>query len=325
MPRQDDHELAELAARLSNAGRWGPDDELGTLNHITPDKRVQAAGLVREGIVVSLSHPLLAQRDGAGEHHIERRMHYNRAPDPVSGTPPAAGDHFGIEVHQQGVTHLDCVSHIGSVDGRAYNGRHFEEIARDDGLTFGSVYAQRNGIVSRGVLLDVAAAAGVDWLDPPHEILPEELEAAERHADIEVTTGDVVVVRAGVDAREAALGRHPLVPGPGAAVARWLHDREVAVYTGDAPEHITTAGARILGRLAPDADAESDVPDAGAYPLPFHQVAIPAMGLVLLDHARVEELARTCRELSRHEFLFVAAPLVIPGGSGSPVNPLAVF
>lgn len=307
-------DLVELAARISNAGRWGPDDELGTLNHISPEKRVQAAALVRTGLVVSLAHPLLPAR------HLERQMQYNRTPDPVTGTPPFAGDHIALEVHQQGVTHLDCVSHIGSRDGRTYNGRPFADVARDEGLTFGSIEAQRGGIVSRGVLLDVAAAAGVEWLDPAHEIVPADLEAAERHAGIRVSSGDVVVVRTGVDALEAALGPDPLAAGPGAAAAGWLHEREVAVWTGDAPEHITAAGARILGRLP-----AGDAGEVNAFPLPFHQLAIPAMGLVLLDHARVEELAGVCATMARWEFLFFAAPLVIPGGTGSPVNPLAVF
>ncbi|MGI9015784.1 MAG: cyclase family protein [Euzebya sp.] len=319
---RDEHALA-VAEEISNTGRWGPDDELGTLNYITPAKRVQAAGLVRHGIVVSLAHPLMAGGAPGEEGHIQRRMMYNRTTEPTTGTPPAAADHFAMETHQQGVTHLDCVSHIGGWDGSAYNGRCFEGIAGEEGLGFGSVYAQRDGIVSRGVLLDVAAARGVDWLDSGHEITSADLDAAAQHAGLQVSSGDVVVVRAGTDAREAAQGPDPLVAGPGPDAARWMHRHEVAVYTGDAPEHITTAAALILGRLPDDAPARDIEP--GAFPLPFHQLVIPSMGLVLLDHARVEELAQTCRELSCHEFLFVAAPLVMPGGSGSPVNPLAVF
>ncbi len=317
-----DHDARAVAVEISNAGRWGPDDELGTLNHITAAKRVQAAGLVRRGIVVSLSHPLTAAPDRGHEHHIQRRMLYNRTTDPVTGTPPAASDHFGMEVHQPGVTHLDCVSHIGSVDGGAYNGRCFEAIAEEEGLAFGSIFAQRDGIVSRGILLDIAAATDVPWLEPSHEITPDDLDAAQQHAGVTVSSGDVVVVRTGIDAREAALGPEPLVCGPGPAAARWMHQHDVAVYTGDAPDHITTAAARILGRLPPDAPGQVE---PGAFPLPFHQLVIPEMGLVLLDHARIEELARTCQELSCYEFLFVAAPLVMPGGTGSPVNPLAIF
>ncbi|MBA2316783.1 MAG: cyclase family protein [Euzebyales bacterium] len=321
-PGSHDEELIALLERVSNAGRWGPDDELGTLNYITPGKRVQAAALVQLGEVLSLSYPLVT---GDADHaHVERRMLYNMVRHPVLGTPPAASDHLAMEVHQQGVTHLDCVSHVGGWDGRVYNGRRFHEVATQEGLAFGSISAQREGIVSRGVLLDVAAAAGVEWLPPTHEIAPADLDAAERLAGVLVSSGDVVVIRAGMDAREAALGPDPLLSGPGPAAAEWLHEREVAVYTGDAPEHITPVAARILGRM-PVADEEEGQVAGSAFPLPFHQIAIPAMGLVLLDHARVEELALRCRGLQRYEFLFMAAPLVLPGGSGSPVNPLAVF
>jgi kynurenine formamidase len=321
-PGWRDEDLIALFERVSNAGRWGPDDELGTLNHITPGKRVQAAALVQLGMVMSLSYPLVT---GDADHaHVQRQMLYNMVRHPVLGTPPAASDHLAMEVHQQGVTHLDCVSHIGGWQGRVYNGRRFQEVARDEGLAAGSIYAQREGIVSRGVLLDVAAAAGVEWLAPAHEIVPADLEAAERLAGVEVSRGDVVVVRAGLDAREAALGPDPLLSGPGPAAAQWLHEREVAVYTGDAPEHITPVAAQILGRM-PVADQSEGQGAGSAFPLPFHQIAIPAMGLVLLDHAQVEELALRCRELRRYEFLFMASPLALPGGSGSPVNPLAVF
>jgi len=316
-----DDELIELFGRVSNAGRWGADDELGTLNYITPQKRRQAAGLVRTGQVVSLAHPLSARATESRPRQIEHRMLYGNVPD---GSLGSASEHLALDVHQHGMTHLDCVSHVAGFDGCVYNGRRFDEVATDTGLSFGSVYAQREGIVSRGVLLDVAAAKGVDWLDPAHEITGADLDAAERLGEVEVRSGDVVVVRAGVEAREAALGPSPPGPGPGGGAAVWLHEREAAVYTGDAPEHLTTAGARMLGLLD---DRETDRDEVGAtrFPLAFHQICIPAMGLVLLDYCRVEELAQACRDLGRYEFLFMAAPLVIPGGTGSPVNPLAIL
>lgn len=317
----DDDQLVELFDRVDNAGRWGADDELGTLNYITPRKRLEAAALVRTGRVLSLAHPLLARATEARPQQIEHRMLYGNVPD---GSLGSASEHLALDVHQHGITHIDCVSHVASYDGRVYNGRSFNEVATDTGLSFGSVYAQHEGVVSRGVLLDVAAAAGVEWLDPSHEITAADLDAAERHAGVEVSSGDVVVVRAGVGAREASVGPSPLGPGPGGDAAVWFHEREIAVYTGDAPEHLTSAGARMLGLLdeAPTGAGEA-VPSR--FPLAFHQTCIPAMGLVLLDYCDVEELARTCRELGRYEFLFVAAPLAIPGGTGSPVNPLAIF
>lgn len=321
-----DRELSELAERLSNAGRWGPADELGTLNHISAAKRVEAATLVRSGLIVSLARPLV--RDGAPSSAVEldRRLMANGRPDERSGLPPFAADYLGLETHQQGVTHLDAVGHVGGADGSAYGGRPFTESLDDEGLRFGSVFAQRDGIFSRGVLLDVPAALDVDWLEPSHEITPADLESAERFAGVQVDRGDVLVVRAGIEAREHAVGPSALSPGPGADAAAWMHDREIAVYTGDAAEHITAVGARILGRAASDPEADTERPaTVTRYPLAFHQLALAAMGLILLDHARVEPLAAVCRDLRRYEFLFVVAALALPGGTGSPVNPLAIF
>lgn len=320
-PAWNDDQIVELFERLNNAGRWGDDDELGTLNFITAGKRRQAAALVQSGQVLSLAHPLEARGTSRRPQQIEHRMLYGNVPD---GSLGSASEHLAMEVHQHGVTHLDCVSHVASYDGRVYNGRRFDEVTTETGLSFGSVFAQREGIVSRGVLLDVAAARGVEWLDVSHEISAADLDAAERHAGLTVCSGDVVVVRAGVGAREEAEGATPLAPGPGCDAAVWFHEREIAVYTGDAPERLTVAGARMLG-LLDDSDAGQDHEVPTRFPLPFHQVCISAMGLVLLDYCSVEELARTCREARRYEFLFVAAPLALPGGTGSPVNPLAIF
>ncbi|MBA3627417.1 MAG: cyclase family protein [Chloroflexi bacterium] len=332
-PARTDQELLKLAERLSNAGRWGPADELGTLNHITAAKRVAAAALVRSGLTVSLARPLIREDAPSSAVELDRRLMANGRPDQRSGLPPFAADYLGLEAHQQGVTHLDAVGHVGGADGLAYGGRPFIESLDDEGLRFGSVFAQRDGIFSRGVLLDVPGALGLNWLEPAHEITPADLESAERQAGVQVGRGDVLVVRAGIEAREQAMGPSALSPGPGADAAAWMHDREIAVYTGDAAEHITAVGARILGR-AGDANGSVDgQPAASAeertavtrFPLAFHQLALAAMGLVLLDHARVEPLADICRELGRHEFLFVVAPLALPGGTGSPVNPLAIF
>ena len=325
-----DEELLELAGRLSNAGRWGPADELGTLNHISAGKRIEAAALVRSGLTVSLARPLIRESAPSSAVELDRRLMANGRPDERSGLPPFAADYLGLEAHQQGVTHLDAVGHVGGADGRAYGGRPFVESLDDEGLRFGSVFAQRDGIFSRGVLLDVPAALDVDWLEPSHEITPADLESAERHAGVRVGRGDVLVVRAGIAARERVGGPSALSPGPGPDAAAWMYDREIAVYTGDAAEHITAVGARILGRATGDGHGEvvadrEERTTVSRFPLAFHQLALAAMGLVLLDHARVEPLAAICRDLSRYEFLFVVAPLALPGGTGSPVNPLAIF
>lgn len=311
-----DEELIRLSERVSNAGRWGADDEVGTLNYISPAKRREAARLVQTGRALSLAHPVSP---------IEHHMLYGHEPRPSSVAPPSAGDYVGIEVHQSTMTHLDGLSHVAGHGGRVYNGRLFDEVVTTAGPNYGSIYAQREGIVSRGVLLDVAASLGIDWLEPTHQIIAAELDAAERYGRVRVSRGDVLVLRAGNEARIATRGPYPLAAGPGPDCIEWMHRREVAVYTGDAPELITPLGARILGRVEEDAESDPGDEPLTLFPLPMHQIGLASMGLVLLDHCRVEELAETCRHLGRYEFLFVAAPLPLPRATGSPVNPLAVF
>lgn len=314
-PAWSDPDLVALFARIDNAGRWGDEDDLGTLNHISRDKRLEAARLVETGLVVSLARPIAPRSQPSEPAEVEHRMLHGEI---------SAEDYLGLPLHQQRLTHLDCVSHLSSHDGRVYNDRRFEEVVTAAGVTHGSIYAQRGGIVSRGVLLDLPGALGLDWLEPEHEVSVADLEAAERRGRVRVGRGDVLVVRGGVEAREGGLGRSVLAPGPGPDAIEWLHRREVAVYAGDMPERVTPLAARALG--LPGAD---DVPAEGIeptrFPLPLHQIAIPAIGLVLLDFCRVEELAQSCRELRRWEFLFMAAPLALVGGTASPVNPLALF
>ncbi len=314
-----DDELVAMSARVSNAGRWGADDELGTLNYISPSTRGSAVGLAQTGVVVSLARPITPHSLPSQPDEVEHRMY----PGDLS-----ADDYLGLPMHQQGLTHLDCVSHVAGPDGMVYNQRRLRDVVTPTGLTHGSVYAQRGGIVSRGVLLDIPASLGQTWLEPQQEVLARDLEAAERHGNLRVRTGDVAVLRGGVMAREAALGPNVFAPGPGPDAIEWLHDREVAVYAGDMPDRVTTLAARLLGLVAPDDDSAGNgegTPQRTRFPLPLHQIGIASMGLVLLDFCLVEQLARTCRELQRHEFLFVAAPLPVQGGTGSPVNPLAIF
>lgn len=317
----DDDALAALFEQVNNAGRWGADDELGTLNYITPAERRRAAGLVQTGETLSLALPLSVETGWGLPAQVEHRMLYGHRGMPPDGVPASAGDYLGLDVHQPAVTHLDCLSHVASHDGRVYNDRGFDEEVTAAGVKRGSIFALREGIVTRGILLDVPAALGVEWLEPTHGVTVEELEAAERHGGVRVERGDALLLRTGREPRIAAQGPHSLSSGPAPACLAWMHRRKVALYSGDAPDWITPAGARILGSFGPEA---GDVAPT-RFPLPLHQIGLAAMGLVLLDHCAVEALARTCQRLGRFAFLFVAAPLPLPGGTGSPVNPLAIF
>ncbi|CAN5116920.1 cyclase family protein [soil metagenome] len=311
-----DDEIVALYARVNNAGRWGRDDELGTLNYITPEKRRAAATLVQTGRTISLALPLAPGTDGKAGAFLDHTMDYGRG-----ALATSAGDRIALNVHQPAATHLDCVSHLAGYDGRVYNDRRFDDVAQPGGLTHGSVFAQREGIFTRGVLLDLPAAQRVGHLPPAHAVTAAELDAAEINAGVRLTTGDALIVRVGAALLDRG-GRSDLRPGPGPDAVEWMHQREVALYGGDAADHIGQIAASLFGRERPP-DEPEDPPTR--VPLPVHQIGIPAMGLVLLDQCAVEELAAACAELRRYEFLFVAAPLPIPGGTGSPVNPLAVF
>ncbi|MDP9246211.1 MAG: cyclase family protein [Chloroflexota bacterium] len=316
-----DAELIALYERVDNTGRWGTEDELGTLNYITAPARVAAAGLVETGDVVSLAHPI-SPRESQPPGRVAQEMQYERPPDSV-GVPWNAGDRITLEIHAASLTHVDCVSHIASHHHRVYNGRDYDAVAKSDGINHGSVFAQRGGIVTRGVLLDVPAARGIPWVPADGEVTVGDLEAAETHGRVRVRSGDVLVLRVGRAARIASEGGGgPMSPGPSADAIEWLHTRQVAAYAGDAPDRVTARGAAVLTGTLGEADSKA-APTQFIFPL--HQVGIPAMGLVLFDGCAVEELAATCRRLGRYEFLFSAGPLPVRGGTGSAINPLAIF
>jgi kynurenine formamidase len=295
-----DEEIIALFDRCSNTGRWGPEDELGTLNYITDAKRLAAAALVRHGRSVSLGRDLSTVADRLNADPIRHRMLFD-ATSPVS-----ALDSFEMATHGFAVTHLDAITHV-FWRGNTYNGRRSDELLRPGGLRSGSVFAQREGIVTRGVLLDVTAVRGVQYLTLGDAVTADDLTAAERLSGTTVTTGDAVFVHVGLERREAEQGTEdPAVrAGLDASCLPWLHEREVAVYSGDCIEQIPFPSE--------------------AVPLPLHQIGLVAMGLVLLDSPRLTELVQTCVELGTAAFLLTAAPLRIPGATGSPVNPLCLF
>jgi kynurenine formamidase len=294
-------EVLALFERCSNRGRWGPDDQLGTLNFVTPEKRRAAARLVRTGRAVSLARRLRRARSRNNPHPIAHRMLEGLQPDAVGSS-----DAVEIAPHGYAVTHLDALGHA-FFSGSAWGGRRVADIVSNDGLAFADIVPQRLGVFTRGVLLDVARARGVSWLEAGDGVSLADLEAAEALAGVRVESGDAILVRVGLSPREQAQGeedpshRAGLLP----ECIPWLFEREVAVYGGDCIEQLP-----------------SGYP---ALPAPLHQVGLVAMGLVLLDNPELEELTGAVAEEGRAEFLLTCAPLPIPGATGSPVNPLAVF
>lgn len=291
--------LAALFAECSNAGRWGDDDELGTLNLITPDKRRRAAQLVVEGLSVSMGADLSVQptpmSDGLKTH--------TAFTDPAA--PIAVADAITLHIHGWS-THLDALGHI-YVDEIGYNGRRRSEVFSDHGLAGNAITALRAGVFTRGLLLDVASSVGVAWLPADHVITPGELERAEEVAGVSVEAGDALFLHTGLARRLAdePTGDLSRRAGIGIDAVLWLHERDVAVFGGDCVDVLP----------GPDPDL----------PLPLHQLGIGAMGLTLLDWPRLDDLVEMCGRLGRHEFLLTVAPLPIVGGTGSPVNPIATF
>lgn len=295
-----DADALVVAARCDNRGRWGADDERGTLNHITAEGCIRAAALVRSGEVVSLAKPLDMTPSAVNPRPAWHVMQLE------TERPYAAADGLHLQIHGLANTHLDALGHM-YLDGLGYNGRRQEDVVLMGGLTALDVSVMATGIVTRGVLLDVTAATGLPWLDAGATVDATMLQAAADLHGLEVGAGDAVFVHVGLERREAAEGpEDPSVrAGLGLSAVEWLHDHEVALYSGDCIERFPEG--------------------PGPVPMPLHQIGIARMGLVLLDAPTLTGLLAACERHGRHGFLLTVAPLVIRGGTGSPVNPLAIF
>jgi kynurenine formamidase len=309
---------------LSNWGRWGPGDERGTLNLITRRITQQALRLAADGLPVSCAReltPAAEPADAFGPPHRFMVMTGEGLADEhrVGGSVTGFGDggsrvhgaseYLGMVFHGFTVTHLDALSHV-FWDGQMYGAAPPAHVNALHGATSNAVTAAADGIVTRGVLLDVAALKGLRWLEPGTGVTPADLEAAETAQGIRIAEGDAVLLRTGYGRRRREVGpddvRSDGQAGWHAACLPWLHERRAA----------------LIG-----CDAGCDVVPSG-YPelvMPVHVVGIVAMGLWLIDNLDLEQASETARRLGRWEFLFITAPLKLAGGTGSPVNPLAVF
>lgn len=295
--------LDRWMSELSNWGRWGKTDQKGTVNLITPAKIKSAASLVKEGFTVSLS------RDADVSVSADNLQPFGQAMT-ASGTdkaPMFAMDTFTISYHNQAQTHFDALSHM-FYRGKLYNGYPQEQV-NQQGAEQLAVTAFKQGLVSRGVLMDIPLLKGVNYLELSTPIYPTDLDAWEKKAGLKVSSGDIVFIRTGRWARRAAKG--PWDIGKAAAglhpsCARWMHDRGVAIF-----------GSDTHGELMPSA--------ADGVPFPLHQLLIVAMGTPMFDNCDLEALSRAAASRNRWEFLLVASPLAVPRGTGSPLNPIAIF
>jgi kynurenine formamidase len=292
-------EFGRWKTELSNWGRWGTDDQIGALNLITPAKRRQAAALVRDGVSVSLS------RDADTRKAIDN-------PDPFEHSMLAIGaDRMGVVPHGVAHTHLDSLAHIHD-NGVFYNGYKPDANAvMKNGHTRNSIINLKNGVFTRGILVDLPRLKGVPYLEPGTPITAQDMEAWETFAGVKVSAGDALFLRTGRWARRAALGpfdtnRTGRRSGPNASMIPWLRQRDVALLGGDVPPS-----------LAPT-DVEGET---GA----VHDFALVYLGVHIFDNVDLEALAEAAAARKRWEFLLTVAPLAIRGATGSPANPIATF
>lgn len=314
-------EVLAYFGSLSNRGRWGVDDEMGTLNLITPEHRVTAARLVSEGTVVPLGMDLDPQFPdplGRGTEVALEPITY------AMGRMTAVRERFTLVAHGS-LTHIDSLAHIGW-DGTFYNGFSKDEVLGPVGVRRLDVAAARGGIVTRGVLLDIASVRGVDWIENGDGIYPEDILAAEEAEGVRLGSGDVLYCRTGYLARALDHEADVHYGGVGYHVSclPLLHERGVAVIASDALNDMNPSGYATDGPATPDQFDKLDV-DIASLAFPVHAVALSVMGAWLLDHVQLEELAVTCRRLQRWEFMTSIEPLRLVGSTGSHVNPLAIF
>ena len=282
---------------LNNWGRWGDADQLGTVNLITAAKRAQAQALVKTGRTVSLARDIGPQP--ALMYHVTYPSNRERA-DVVL-------DRFDLVYHGYSITHIDALCHV-AWDGQLYNGRPFGSSLTAAGATWCPIDPLFGGITTRGVFLDVAAGRSEGYVTVGQPVTPRELDAVVRRSGVAVGAGDVVVVRSGQDAFQRAnpdwVPRVSPHPGLHLSCLEWLRERDVAAIAWDMMD-------------------ERPIGYAG-FGMGAH-LAIPFLGLALVDNTYPERLAAACAEEGRNEFLVTATPIRLVGSTGAPANPLAIF
>jgi len=292
-----------LMTTLSNWGRWGKEDQKGALNLITPEKRRQAAALVREGESVSLARLAIKEPIDDSPAFNHRMVALPKRGEDIG----SAGDEYSVRYHGFTQTHLDGLCHL-VYRGRMYNGFSQDELTVRGAHKLG-IEVYRNGIFTRCLLMDIPKLHGVRYLEGGRAIYPEDLEAWERKAGIKVESGDAVLIRTGRWARRQQEGPWDIMKGSAglhALCLPWLKKRDVAVVGSDLALDVLPSGVE-------------------GVELPVHWLTVVAMGVPILDNCDLEALSETAAARQRWSFLLTVAPLAVEGGTGSPVNPLATF
>ncbi|MFD9472580.1 cyclase family protein [Streptomyces goshikiensis] len=303
-PALSRQEFEVLFDRVRAWGRWTPADR-GAWARVTPDHVLRAKALVRVGTVVPMALPwntVPAADNG------KPALHYmSGLGDGEAGEPSAYTDFIAADFHGKAVSHLDALSHI-AYRGKLYGGRIASEVVDSRGARFGAVSAL-GALVTKGVLLDLPTSLGIDWLEPGQAVHAGDVICAEEALGVTIDEGDAVLLRSGHVRRRRELGA-------------WNPDTASVGFHVSAVPLLAERGIVLLG-----GDGDSDVrpsPVEGLHS-PVHALAVNAMGVPLLDNLDLEALSAACAEEGRYEFLLVVAPLNIPGGTGSPVTPVAIL
>lgn len=301
--------LSQWEQSLSNWGRWGPDDQRGTLNLITPERTRQAAALVREGITVTLQH-FVSEEEAIDSQTFGPTEHWMSRIDPDTGLPTFALDEIQFSLHDGMLSHLDALCHYRTeIDGefRIFNG--YLQNLGVDGCEDLAIDKMGTSYITRGVLVDMPLLKGVEWLPPSTPIYVEDLEAWEEFAGVKIGSGDALMIRTGRWAKRATEG--PWAYGSGgaglhASVLPWLKERDVALLVGDAVNDVQPSGVDGINR-------------------PVHQLTQVTIGLPIVDNGYLLDVAEVARRLQRWEFMTSIQINPIPGGTASPFNANATF
>jgi kynurenine formamidase len=294
-------EFEALLEKLSNWGRWGEDDQRGAVNLITPAKRVEAAALVRTGQAVSLSRPF---PKAPAANNPRPAQHFVKSAE-VNGGYTAGIDYYGIQPHGLVCTHVDALCHVWSKQGM-WNGRAAEDYFDTDGSRWGDIAQWADGIVTRGVLIDIPRLRGGECVTYDKPVTAEDLRTAVERQNVEVRPGDALLIYCGrdmYDANNPPWGTEQRRPGLHASCVTFFAEADCAAIAWDMQDH-----------------APNDI----GMSLTVH-LALFKLGMAVVDHCEFGELSRVCASEGRYDFMFSALPLVVSGGTGSPVNPVAIF
>lgn len=295
-------DFQRLLQQENNWGRWGEDDEVGAVNLITAEKRRDAIRLVRSGQSISLARPFPSKpapnNPRPAQHYLQRE---------ATRYGEASIDYYGISYHGAASTHIDALCHVWD-DAGMWNGRDPNMELSSFGSHWAGVDNWRNGLITRGVLVDVPGFRRVEYVGLGQPVHDDELDAICAHQAIEVQPGDALVVYSGRDRWDAKnsnriWGSVPESAGLHASCLRFLRKNDVAVLAWD-----------MMDAYPYDWDIRS----------PVH-AASSAFGVALVDNCELSDLAQACRAEKRYEFMFLLSPLFVEGGTGSPVNPLALL